>query len=176
MVPIVFRVGALHLDALGLAELCGELGHERLAQSRRAIKAEAENLGVLDHAREQVVAEAADTCSGLVVAANEDDEPLMGEGVQQVGGLEFLFAGSHQIRAGVAETRRNPVGQVEAHCAVTEGRIKLPLVKIRRSIFFGLSHVQRPATLETRGFRFFLSFLFIIIIIIKSKSNIKNKN
>ena len=69
------------------------------------------------------VAEAADTCSGLVIAADEDDEPLVGEGVQQMGGLEFLSAGSHQIGAGVAETRRNPVGQVEAHCAVTEGRI-----------------------------------------------------
>ena len=60
VVSIVFGVGSHHLDALGLAELCGELGHERLAQSRRAVKTEAESLGVLDHAREEVVGEATD--------------------------------------------------------------------------------------------------------------------
>jgi hypothetical protein len=92
VVSIVFGVGSHHLDALGLAELCGELSHERLAQSRRAIKTEAESLGVLDHAREEVVGEVADTCSSLVIAADEDNEPLVGKGVQQKGGLEFLSA------------------------------------------------------------------------------------
>ena len=141
MVPIVFRVGALHLDALGLAELCGELGHERLAQSRRAVKTEAKSLGVLDHALEQVVGEATDACGGLVVAADEDSEAPMGKGVQQMGGPEFLSASGHQIRARVAEARRNSFGQVQTHCYVAEGRIKLPVLKIRRSIAFGFSHL-----------------------------------
>jgi hypothetical protein len=82
VVTILFSIGALHLDALGLAELCCELGHERLAQGRRAIETEAENLGVLHHAREQVVGKAAHTCRGLVIAADEDNEPLVGKGVQ----------------------------------------------------------------------------------------------
>ena len=141
VVSIVFGVGSHHLDALGLAELCGELSHERLAQSRRAIKTEAESLGVLDHAREEVVGEVADTCSSLVIAADEDNEPLVGKGVQQKGGLEFPSASGHQIRAGVAEPRRNPFGQVQKHCDVAEGWIKLPVLKIRRSIALGLSHV-----------------------------------
>jgi hypothetical protein len=170
VITIVFSVGALHLNALRLAELCGELSHERLAQSLRAIKTEAESLSVLNHAREQVVAEAADTCSGLVIAADEDNEPLVGEGVQQMGGLEFLSAGSHQIKAGVAETRRNPIGQVKAHCDVAEGRIKLSVVKIRRSIVFGLSHIQRPATLETRGFRYFSVCSFFLFFFFPPKT------
>ena len=137
VVTILFSAGALHFDALGLAELCSELSNERLAQCRCAIQAEAESLGVFDHAREQVVGEAADAGRGLIIVADEDNEPLVGKGVQQMGGFEFLSAGGQKISAGVAETRGSPFGQVQTHCDVAEGRIKLPVVKVRRGVAFG---------------------------------------
>jgi len=52
VIAVLCRVGAFHLDALGLAELCGELAHKCLAQCCSAVDAEAECSGVFDHARE----------------------------------------------------------------------------------------------------------------------------
>jgi hypothetical protein len=77
-VSIEFSSGTFHVNGLQPTEPGGELSHLALVKCSDSIKAEAECLAVFAHLPKQVAGECANSIGGRGVAADEDNEMVMG--------------------------------------------------------------------------------------------------